>query len=89
MLTEIVERTRSDLPALRSIEAEIRAAAERASAPRGFQRALAAEGLGVIAEVKRRSPSRGMIDADLDPVDISQAKLKAFPLLLRDITGVP
>lgn len=68
MLTEIVERTRSELPRLRAREAEIREVASRRGAPRGFREALTADGLGVIAEVKRRSPSRGMIDADLDPV---------------------
>ena len=69
MLTEIVERTRSELPRLRTREAEIREVASRRGPPRGFREALTADGLGVIAEVKRRSPSRGMIDADLDPVD--------------------
>jgi indole-3-glycerol phosphate synthase len=36
--------------------------------PRGFAAALAVEGLSVVAEIKRRSPSAGQIDADLDPV---------------------
>jgi indole-3-glycerol phosphate synthase len=40
---------------------------EGAPAPRGFGRALTVPGLAVIAEVKRRSPSKGDLDADLDP----------------------
>jgi len=41
---------------------------------RGFTAALrAAEGLAVIAEVKRRSPSRGDLAADLDPAALARA----------------
>ncbi|HWC67293.1 MAG TPA: indole-3-glycerol phosphate synthase TrpC [Acidimicrobiales bacterium] len=49
--------------------------AERAATlpeTRGFARALtASSGLAVIAEVKRRSPSRGDLRADLDPAALS------------------
>ena len=49
--------------------------AARACPPsRGFAAALrrdAGEGLAVIAEVKRRSPSRGDLRADLDPAEIA------------------
>jgi len=59
----------------RSLDSLRRAAAE-ADAPRGFTAALARQarwGLGVIAEVKRRSPSRGDLDASLDPADAARA----------------
>jgi len=68
MLAEIIERTVADLPELRLRQAELIGAAEAAGAPAGFEKSLRAPGLSVIAEVKRRSPSRGTIDADLDPV---------------------
>ena len=58
--------------------ADPRPLAERAEAAvaappaRGFRAALAdAEGLAVIAEVKRRSPSKGDLFADLDPATLA------------------
>src|SRR3984957_3243239 len=53
----------------------LRRAAGRVAAPRGFAAALASQaatGLGVIAEVKRRSPSRGDIDRSLDPAQAAR-----------------
>ena len=51
------------------------AEAEAAPPPRGFRAALAAPGsshaLAVIAEVKRRSPSKGDLDAGLDPAAVA------------------
>ncbi len=41
--------------------------AAKAPPPRDFTGALRAEGLSCIAEVKRRSPSKGELDADLEP----------------------
>jgi len=41
-------------------------------AARDFGAALRAEGLSVIAEVKRRSPSKGDLSADLDPATVAQ-----------------
>ena len=67
MLEEIVSDVRQGIPALRQREPQIRSAAERAPAARDFRGALTAPGLSVIAEFKRASPSRGIIDADLDP----------------------
>ena len=67
---EEVERSRAAVPLER-----LRERAAAASPPRGFERALGAKvaaGLpAVIAEIKRASPSRGLIRADFDPARIA------------------
>ncbi|NNC91160.1 MAG: indole-3-glycerol phosphate synthase TrpC [Acidimicrobiia bacterium] len=69
MLDDIIAATRRrvrtlDQAALRHL------ALDRAPrrAPRSFESALTRPGVNVIAEVKRRSPSRGALAPDLDPV---------------------
>jgi indole-3-glycerol phosphate synthase len=48
--------------------------ARSAPSPRGFRRALAlTPELAVIAEIKRRSPSKGALDATLDPAELAEA----------------
>ena len=65
-----VEESRREVP-----EPVIRTRAEGASPPRGFAAALrasiAAGRPAVIAEIKRKSPSRGLIRADLDPARVA------------------
>jgi indole-3-glycerol phosphate synthase len=51
----------------------VRAAAAAAPPARGLRAALAGPGMAVVAEVKRRSPSRGPIRADLDPAALAAA----------------
>jgi indole-3-glycerol phosphate synthase len=64
----ILDTTRQGLPALAARRAELERAAAEAPPPVGFARALRRPTLGLVAEVKRRSPSAGSINATLDPV---------------------
>lgn len=63
------ERAASDRRSRAEVEA---AAAVRAGGIRDFGAALRGEGLSVIAEVKRRSPSKGDLHADLDPAVLAK-----------------
>jgi indole-3-glycerol phosphate synthase len=74
-LDEIVAAKRREIAAARAAtaEAEVRAAAEAAPPPRDFFHALAGPGpIRLIAEVKKASPSAGLLRKDFDPVDIAR-----------------
>jgi len=75
ILAEIVAHKRQEIAAARASvpEAELRARAAAAPSPRNFFNALATAGpVALIAEVKRASPSAGLIRADFDPVAIAR-----------------
>lgn len=77
ILQRILAQKREDIAALRRRQSpqSLRDLAAGQPAPRGFVRALrerAAAGAAVIAEVKRASPSRGVIRADFDPARLAQ-----------------
>ena len=75
VLAEQVADSRQRLAAALAREplGRLRARAEGTVRPPSFRAALALPGVSVIAEIKRGSPSRGPLVADLDPVETAQA----------------
>lgn len=75
VLDDIVQHKRQEVAAARrqTPESQLRRQCESAAAPRGFRDALAAAPApGLIAEVKKASPSAGIIRPDFEPVRIAQ-----------------
>jgi indole-3-glycerol phosphate synthase len=76
ILDRIVSTKREEIAAakLRTPETELRAALQDAPPPRDFFAALAEPGgMKLIAEVKKASPSKGIIRANFDPVDVAKS----------------
>jgi indole-3-glycerol phosphate synthase len=73
VLDSIVDGVRADLAEREaSVDfAEIKRRSAAAPAPRDVMAALRAPGIGVIAEVKRRSPSKGDLAAIPDPAELA------------------
>src|SRR6266850_1655945 len=85
-LDTILTATRDRVASLRPQARELERRAAAAPAPRPFARALGGREVGVIAEVKRRSPSAGVIREDLDPVAHARAYTQGGAVAISVLT---
>src|SRR5689334_400545 len=67
-LDDVLETKRMEIARLRQDPPRVQAAANQP-----FRRALSAPGLSVIAEIKRRSPSKGELSPGLEPARTARA----------------
>ncbi|MCY3878487.1 MAG: indole-3-glycerol phosphate synthase TrpC [Rhodobacteraceae bacterium] len=95
-MTNILERIsrykKEEVRQVRRRLRELRSEAQQAPSVRGFRDALVAAssgGYGLIAEIKKASPSRGLIRPDFDPVEIAAAYQRGGAACLSVLTDGP
>ena len=90
VLKKIAAYKRDEVAALRPREAELRAQAEAQRPARGFAKALKVAPVpALIAEVKKASPSKGVIREDFDPVAIARAYESGGAAAISCLTDEP
>src|SRR5271169_6866726 len=87
ILSEIVAHKRLEVARLLSRSSELECAAEAARpARRDFRTALLSRSPAIIAEIKKASPSKGLLAADFDPPSIAAAYERGGAVCLSVLT---
>ena len=87
LLESILDATRATIPGLRARWRDLEAAAAKVPPPSSFRAGLRGPRVALIAEVKRRSPSAGEIQAGLDPVRHAAAFAEAGASAISVLTN--
>ena len=88
-LRDILDATRAALPDLRPRRDALEQSAAARPAPPSFVAGLRRATVGLVAEVKRRSPSAGAINEGLDPVVLARAYSQGGAAAISVLTDQP
>lgn len=88
ILARIVATKREEIPRIRALREELERRAQTVPR-RDFRGALAARNPAVIAEIKKASPSKGLLAKDFDPPHLARAYQRGGAAALSVLTDAP